>query len=51
MNDRAHLEAEVLRLRDRAVGRATPEDGQAQAVAILARAAAASAAAATAGRG
>jgi cell division septum initiation protein DivIVA len=38
MNDRAHLEAEVLRLRDRAVGRATPEDGQAQAVAILARA-------------
>jgi cell division septum initiation protein DivIVA len=38
MNQRAHLEAEVLRLRDRVVGRAAPEDGQAQAVAILARA-------------
>jgi cell division septum initiation protein DivIVA len=38
MNERAHLEAEVLRLRDRVIGRATPEDGQAQAVSILAKA-------------
>jgi cell division septum initiation protein DivIVA len=38
LNERANLEAEVLRLRDRVLGRAAPEDGEAQAVSILAKA-------------
>src|ERR1700733_3971265 len=35
MNERAHLEAEVLRLRARVIGRATPGAAQAQAVPTL----------------
>jgi cell division septum initiation protein DivIVA len=39
LNERANLEAEVLRLRDRVLGRGpAPEDGEAQAVSILAKA-------------
>jgi cell division septum initiation protein DivIVA len=38
LNERANLEAEVLRLRERVIGRAAPEDGEAQAVSILAKA-------------
>jgi cell division septum initiation protein DivIVA len=38
LNERASLEAEVMRLRDRVLGRAAPEDGEAQAVSILAKA-------------
>lgn len=38
MNERTELEAEVLRLRNRVLGRFGTEDGQAQAVYILAKA-------------
>lgn len=38
LNERTSLEAEVLRLRERVIGRAAPEDGEAQAVSILAKA-------------